>query len=41
MSHREPERRSRFEALFASNSSDIAAYCGWRAASASDAQDAG
>ena len=40
MSQREPERRSRFDALFASNSSDIAAYCGWRAASASDAQDA-
>jgi RNA polymerase sigma factor (sigma-70 family) len=34
------ERRRRFEALFASYSSDIVAYCGWRAGSASDAQDA-
>ena len=34
------ERRLRFDALFASYSSDIVAYCGWRAASASDAQDA-
>jgi RNA polymerase sigma factor (sigma-70 family) len=33
-------RRQRFDALFASYSSDIVAYCGWRAASASDAQDA-
>ena len=36
----EHERRQRFTALFASHSSDIVAYCGWRAASASDAQDA-
>jgi RNA polymerase sigma factor (sigma-70 family) len=36
----EQERRQRFNALFASYSSDIVAYCGWRAASASDAQDA-
>ena len=36
----EHERRQRFNALFASYSSDIVAYCGWRAASASDAQDA-
>jgi RNA polymerase sigma-70 factor, ECF subfamily len=34
------ERRRRFDALFASYSSDIVAYCGWRADSASDAQDA-
>ena len=34
------ERRRRFDALFASYSSDIVAYCGWRAASASDSQDA-
>jgi RNA polymerase sigma factor (sigma-70 family) len=33
-------RRERFEALFAAYSSDIVAYCGWRAGSASDAQDA-
>jgi RNA polymerase sigma-70 factor, ECF subfamily len=36
----ESERRRRFEALFASYSPDIVAYCGWRAASVSDAQDA-
>jgi RNA polymerase sigma-70 factor, ECF subfamily len=36
----ERERRRRFEALFASYSADIVAYCGWRADSASDAQDA-
>jgi RNA polymerase sigma-70 factor (ECF subfamily) len=36
----ENARRRRFEALFASYRSDIAAYCVWRAASASDAQDA-
>ena len=40
MSERENERRRRFDALFASYSSDIVAYCGWRAGSASDAQDA-
>jgi RNA polymerase sigma factor (sigma-70 family) len=34
------ERRRRFDGLFASYSSDIVAYCGWRAASSSDAQDA-
>ena len=34
------ERRRRFDALFASYSSDIVAYCSWRAVSASDAQDA-
>jgi RNA polymerase sigma factor (sigma-70 family) len=36
----ESERRRRFNALFASYSSDLVAYCGWRAGSASDAQDA-
>jgi RNA polymerase sigma factor (sigma-70 family) len=36
----ERERRRRFEALFASYSPDIVAYCGWRADSVSDAQDA-
>jgi RNA polymerase sigma factor (sigma-70 family) len=40
MTHSESERRRRFDALFASYSSDIVAYCGWRAGSASDAQDA-
>jgi RNA polymerase sigma factor (sigma-70 family) len=40
MSRSETERRRRFDALFASYSSDIVAYCGWRAGSASDAQDA-
>lgn len=33
-------RRRRFEDLFAAYSSDVVAYCGWRAGSASDAQDA-
>jgi RNA polymerase sigma factor (sigma-70 family) len=40
MTHGESERRRRFDALFASYSSDMVAYCGWRAGSASDAQDA-
>lgn len=40
MSESESERRRRFDALFSSYSSDIVAYCGWRAGSASDAQDA-
>jgi RNA polymerase sigma factor (sigma-70 family) len=40
MRESESERTQRFDALFASYSSDIVAYCGWRAASASDAQDA-
>jgi RNA polymerase sigma factor (sigma-70 family) len=35
----ESERERRFDALFASYSSDIVAYCGWRART-SDAQDA-
>ena len=40
MRERESERKRRFEALFGSYSADIVAYCGWRAGSASDAQDA-
>jgi RNA polymerase sigma factor (sigma-70 family) len=34
------ERRRRFDALFASHSRDVVAYCSWRAGSATDAQDA-
>ena len=34
------ERRQGFGAVFASYSPDVVAYCGWRAASASNAQDA-
>lgn len=34
------ERKRRFDALFASYGSDIVAYCCWRSASTSDAQDA-
>ena len=34
------ERSDRFDALFVSHSSDIVAYCKWRAASANDAEDA-
>jgi RNA polymerase sigma factor (sigma-70 family) len=40
MKERESERRQRFDALFASYSSDIVAYCSWRSGSPSDAQDA-
>ena len=40
MSTAESERERRFDALFASYGSDVVAYCGWRAGSASDAQDA-
>jgi RNA polymerase sigma factor (sigma-70 family) len=36
----EHERRRRFDALFAAYSSDVVAYCSWRAGSPSDAQDA-
>jgi RNA polymerase sigma factor (sigma-70 family) len=36
----EPERRRRFDELFASYSADVVSYCGWRAGSVSDAQDA-
>jgi RNA polymerase sigma factor (sigma-70 family) len=34
------ERSERFEALFAAYRADIVSFCSWRAASASDAQDA-
>jgi RNA polymerase sigma factor (sigma-70 family) len=37
---RESQRRERFESLFASYGPDIVAYCGWRAVSPTDAQDA-
>ena len=40
MTETDSERSRRFDALFAEWASDIAAYCGWRAASPSDAQDA-
>ena len=40
MTEIESERTRRFETLFASYSADIVSYCGWRAASPSDAQDA-
>ncbi|MGH3084516.1 MAG: RNA polymerase sigma factor [Gaiellaceae bacterium] len=40
VSHGESERARRFNALFAAYSPDIVAYCGWRAPSGSDAQDA-
>jgi RNA polymerase sigma factor (sigma-70 family) len=40
MRQSESERTRRFDALFAAYSPDIVAYCGWRAPSASDAQDA-
>jgi RNA polymerase sigma factor (sigma-70 family) len=36
----EAERKRRFEVLFTAYSSDVVAYCSWRADSASDAQDA-
>lgn len=40
MTDGERERRRRFDALFAAYSSDVVAYCSWRAGSPSDAQDA-
>src|SRR5262245_18909054 len=40
MQEADDERRQRFDALFASYSPDIVAYCGWRTRSPSDAQDA-
>lgn len=40
MRESETERRRRFDALFALHSANIVSYCGWRAGSASDAQDA-
>lgn len=39
VTHSEAERRRRFDALFATYSADIVAYCGWRA-DGGDAQDA-
>jgi RNA polymerase sigma-70 factor (ECF subfamily) len=36
----ERERRRRFDGLFASYGADVVSYCGWRAGSPSDAQDA-
>jgi RNA polymerase sigma factor (sigma-70 family) len=40
MTEIDTEREQRFDTLFAAYRSDVVAYCGWRAASASDAQDA-
>ena len=40
MTERSSENQQRFDALFAEYGTDVVAYCGWRAASASDAQDA-
>ena len=40
MDEHETDNRQRFNALFASYGPDIVAYCGWRAGSPSDAQDA-
>jgi RNA polymerase sigma factor (sigma-70 family) len=40
MSEYETERRQRFNTLFGSYGPDIVAYCGWRAGTLSDAQDA-
>jgi RNA polymerase sigma factor (sigma-70 family) len=34
------EREGRFDALFAAHGAEVLSYCSWRAASASDAQDA-
>ena len=40
MNEREDERTRRFDRLFASYGADLVAYCGWKAASGADAQDA-
>jgi RNA polymerase sigma factor (sigma-70 family) len=40
MRERESERSQRFDRLFADYGADIVAYCGWRAGSPHDAQDA-
>ncbi|MGH3128268.1 MAG: RNA polymerase sigma factor [Gaiellaceae bacterium] len=40
MTERSIENEQRFDALFAEHGPDVVAYCGWRAASSSDAQDA-
>jgi RNA polymerase sigma-70 factor (ECF subfamily) len=37
---KDSERRQRFDALFQAYREDMVAYCGWRTASLSDAQDA-
>ena len=39
MTERSIENERRFDDLFAAHGPDIVAYCGWRASSASDAQD--
>jgi DNA-directed RNA polymerase specialized sigma24 family protein len=40
MTESESARRRRFDDLFAAYGSDIVSYCGWRAGSPDDAQDA-
>jgi RNA polymerase sigma factor (sigma-70 family) len=40
VTERSSESQKRFDALFAEHGPDVVAYCGWRAATASDAQDA-
>lgn len=40
MKEGERERRRRFDALFEAQRSDVIAYCGWRAGSPSDAEEA-
>jgi RNA polymerase sigma factor (sigma-70 family) len=40
MAGSEQDRARRFDALFAAYGPDVVAYCGWRAASSDDAQDA-
>ena len=40
MTERSSESQKRFDVLFTEHGSDVVAYCAWRAASASDAQDA-
>jgi RNA polymerase sigma-70 factor (ECF subfamily) len=40
MTHEETDRGTRFDALFAAHAADVVAYCRWRSASPSDAQDA-
>jgi DNA-directed RNA polymerase specialized sigma24 family protein len=40
MTESDTERKERFDALFAAYRADVVGYCGWRAASTNDAQDA-
>jgi RNA polymerase sigma-70 factor, ECF subfamily len=40
MTEIDTERKQRFDTLYAAYGADVVAYCGWRAASANDAQDA-